>query len=129
MVCSRILRLVGIPAGERRRDALRRTPAPAKGGLTFTLWLDPETKDPHHVRVEPVDDGAPLMHYELRYEDGLSEEIFSVRGADLRFPREIKVFEEYEGIAPREAMSFFVKNVTFNAVEPMTFAPKSTLGR
>ena len=105
--------------------AVRRTPAPSKGGLTFTIWLGAETKDPRHVRVEPVEEGAPLMHYELTYQDGLPENIFSVKGAELRFPRKIVVFEEFAGIPPRIVMEFFVKRVSFNAVEPTTFAPKT----
>ncbi len=108
--------------------ALHRTPAPGTTGLTFTIWLDTATKDPHHVRVEPVANGAPTMHYELRYQDDLPASIFYVKGADLRFPREVGVLEEYPGIAPHKVMNFFVRNVTFNAVETSAFKPRSTLG-
>lgn len=109
--------------------ALHRTPAPGSSGLTFTIWLDPETKDPRHVRVEPVEADAPEMHYALTYQDDLPANLFSVEGATLRFPRKITVRERYEGIPLREVMEMFVKRVVFNQVDAATFLPKSTLGR
>jgi hypothetical protein len=109
--------------------ALRRTPAPGTAGLTFTIWLDEQTRDPHHVRVEPIESDAPTMHYALRYQDDLPASVFSVKGAELRFPREVGVHESYEGIPKRQVMNMFVDHVIFNEVKVTDFAGKSTLGQ
>jgi hypothetical protein len=104
--------------------ALRRTPPAKTGGLTFTMWLDEKTDDPRFVRVEAVDKQAPTMHYELRYQDDLPKEAFSVAGAKLRFPREVVVQEQYAGTPIRQVMQLWVTRVVFNAVdEKAAFAP------
>ncbi len=104
--------------------ALRRTPSASTGGLTFTMWLDEKTGDPRHIRVEPVDESAPLMIYEFTYQDDLSKEIFSVAGAKLRFPRQVVVEEQYKGTPKHKVMHLYVRRVAFNAVdEKAAFAP------
>ena len=100
--------------------ALRRTPPEGGNGLKLTIWIDPNSSEVKHVRLDPIEDGASTLHYELAY----MKDRPVVSGADLRFPQHVIVHEQrIAEQRPQKVMELRLQKVFFNAVADDVFYP------